>query len=206
MLLHTRTYRGRYKHSLTHVYAHLGFAPSQIYTRSHIHPPHTHIHASAYKLVQRATHLKCSHPAGTYIHTNTETHVSRGGHSSLCTSRQTHKDRKKNMLAHPEALANGHTSTYRHPPTEAHTCRPGQRSTDAHPLTATGQADPSHTGTAGRAPAAHAPSAAGGRALLSERIDRPRARSPLYIPGDGEGRGSLICLNAITPGFIVPAP
>lgn len=26
------------------------------------------------------------------------------------------------------------------------------------------------------------------------------------MPGDGEGRDILICLNAITPGFIVPAP
>lgn len=38
------------------------------------------------------------------------------------------------------------------------------------------------------------------------RISRLRVRSSLYIPGDGEGRGSLICLNEITLGFIVPAP
>lgn len=51
----------------------------------------------------------------------------------------------------------------------------------------------SRTGGSGRAGAPCA-LAVGGR------------RSPLYRPGDGEGRGSLICLNAITPAFIVPAP
>lgn len=44
----------------------------------------------------------------------------------------------------------------------------------------------------------HAPFAAGaGR--CSPRIGRPWERSALYRPGDGEGRGCLICLNAITP-------
>lgn len=132
------------------------------------------------------------------------------------TQRHTCPEVHPHPFAHPDRLVRTgtktcgasrgtHLRTHKHPPPERHAHTDRDKKVHTHTPDKHGTSGPLAHGTAGLPQRTHRLQR-GGRALLSERIDRPRERSPLYIPGDGEGRGSLICLSAITPGFIVPAP
>lgn len=168
-------------------------------------PSHTDVHISGYTLTYTHTpihvHLAISSPVPhlscTHTHSSPHalclgmlTHTTKYTPSQACTcSTQvwTHKHTQALFLLHsPTHHTDIHpyksTSTYphKHTDTHPHACR---QHTD-------GRTDGWTDG--------HAPFAAGaGR--CSPRIGRPWERSALYRPGDGEGRGCLICLNAITP-------
>lgn len=194
-------------HAFPHIHTQAGTPPSHTYPAAY---------TSSYKLTQTATHLRRTHlcratalrghtclKEHTHPFAHPDTHVRIGTKTHLHTQRHTRADTQACICPPPPPRC-----THVRPP--AHAYRRTHRSTHAHTVTNTEASASSRIQgrTDGRTRSRRHTHRLhrGGRALLSVRIGRPRERSPLYIPGDGEGRGSLICLNAITPGFIVPAP